>query len=645
MILSPPSYWYLSAKSVGLSDRSIWSYGTINLQNRYIKRIGKSVQGLVPIIVTKTGDVKSGTSTYPFSSKTKHFILVPSFSEDGVKINSSLAESTYINTGQHLGIFKDLKSAQKYCSALDKRYKINALAYLKLGFSEDKKLSALVPQYTDDMSLAWYQGNIDLFNRPVYEQIENVKLSFVKKKVILTLLPVIYEYFVDATHHEFVILPRIVMRNGQATKLNLESEIKEEYENTLQHLGKYIYANNNPTQKKLLLKNVKGVVELLLKQQESYYNKFYSQKSIGAEGRKIWVPVEEIIKDGQGSPPFAGIVMLSDLGYGEVQKTFQQSITDISVQWNMDLASQIVITVIDTDYKMMNSNYFVPRRLIDYRGRQYEIADVACRGGQSGSPEVTITICQRAIQQMKRDKKRGSVTGNSGYEYAKNVASKYNLSFFGQKTAKTKSQFTAKSGNQEESVWDVLDRTAQNNQFVCFIVDDVLVYAQHEYLMWKFGLVEALTKTSRGRAIKKYTPLLYIPGNDGDVSMSELKKAGLTEDSDLRYAPHAVNRAGFRLETYPEFEASDNDPLWGQGSCRVLMPNGGQIRPGHTVLVGPQPDYFFGGYLVTSVAFNEGSPESATVQFRTPIEPQKQDGKPIKNRIATSPALLVNRIK
>ena len=644
MILSPPSYWYLSTKSVGLSDRSIWSYGTINLENRYIKRIGKSVQGLTPLIVTKTGNVKSGTSTYPFSSKTKHFILVPSFSEDGVKINSSLAEETYINLGQHLGIFKDLKSAQKYSLALDKRYKINALAYLKSGFSEDKKLSALVPQYTDDTSLAWYQGNIDLFNRPVYEQLEYVKLSLIKKKVIETVLPVIYPYYVDAFHSEFVILPRIVMRNGQATKLNLEDEIKEEYQNTLQHLGKYKFSDDNETQEKTALKTAKFVVKLILAQQESYYNKFYSVKPIGTAGRKIWVPVEEIIKDGQGSPPFAGIVMLSDLGYGEEQKTFQESITNISVQWNMDLASQIVITVIDTDYKMMNSNYFVPRRLIDYRGRQYEIADVTCRGGQSGSPEVTITICQRAIQQMKRDKKRGSVTGSSGYEYAKNVASKYNLSFFGQKTAKTKSQFSAKSGTQEESVWDVLDRAAQNNQFVCFIVDDILVYAQHEYLMWKFGLVEALTKTSKGRAIKKYTPLLYIPGNDGNISVSELEKAGLTEDSDLKYASHAVDRAGFRLETYPEFEASDNDPLWGQGSCRVLMPNGGQIRPGHTVLVGPQPDYFFGGYLVTSVAFNEGSPESATVEFRTPIEPRKQDYKPITNRIATSPARQVNRI-
>ena len=641
MISSPPSPWYVSTKSVGLSNGSIWSYGTINLENRYIKRVGKNVQGLEPFVIVKSGSIKSGTSTYPFNAKTKHFILIPSFSDDGVKVTRASAELTYTNTGQHLGIFKTVKDAEKYSLALDKRYKINALAYLKRGFSEEKNLSSLVPQLSDEKSLSWYEGNIDLTNRPVYVNND-------KKKSISTVLSVIYEYEIDTVNDisEFVILPSIVMRNGVAAKLTLQAEIEEEYFTTGQHLGKYKFLNTSASAKKQALALAKQASKLIHEQQDRYYKKFYSdQVIIGSEARKIWIPVEEMIKSGQGSPPFAGIVRLSDLNDSEAQTTFQQSITSISVQWSMDLASQIVINVIDTDYKMMNSNYFVPRRLVEYRGRQYEIADVSCRAGQSGSPEVTITICQRVVQQMKRDKKRGSVKGNSGYEYARNVAIKYNLSFFGQKTAKTKSQFNAKSGDQEESVWSVLDRTASSNQFVCFIVDDTLIYAQHEYLMWKFGLVEALTKTSKGRAIRKYTPLLYIPGNDGNVSMLELEAAGITETSDLKYAPHMINKAGFRLETFPEFEASDNDPLFAQGSCKVLMPNGGQIRPGHTVLVGPQPNYFFGGYLVTSVSFNEASPASVDVQFRTPLELTKQNGKPLVNRVATSPARLVNRIK
>lgn len=635
-MITSPQIAYVSVKDAGLADRSIWSYGTINLQTRYIKRIGKTVQGLDATVIAVTGNVKSDSFTFPFSSKTRHFVLLPTFSADGVKVSQASASSTYSATGQHLGIFKDAVSAAKYAVALDKRYKIWALAALKNRATEEKSLSALVPQYTNDLALSWYTGNIDLFNRPVYINPNNS---------ISTVLSVINEYEVNATESEYVILPSIVMRNGVATKLTTNADITAEYQSTGQHLGKYRFLNTSAVDKKQALQAAKTISEYISKQQDSYYTKFYSPKLIGGEAQKLWVPVETIIKAGEGAPPFAGIVKLSDIYETQAQTTFQQSITGISVQWTMDLASQIVITILDTDYRMMNSNYFVPRRLVEYRGRQYEIADVSCRAGQSGSPEVTITICQRAIQQMKRDKKRGSISGNSGYEYAKNVAIKYNLSFFGQRTAKTKSQFNARSKNQEESVWDVLDRTAQGNQFVCFLVDDVLVYAQHEYLMWKFGLIEALAKTSKGRAIRKYTPLLYIPGNDGNISMAELEMAGLTESPDLRYAPHMVNRAGFRLETFPDFEASDNDPLAAQGSCRVLMPNGGQLRPGHTVLVGPQPDYFFGGYLVTSVNFNEGSPESADVQFRTPEEPKKQNGKPLVNRVATSPARLVNRIQ
>jgi len=73
------------------------------------------------------------------------------------------------------------------------------------------------------------------------------------------------------------------------------------------------------------------------------------------------------------------------------------------------------------------------------------------------------------------------------------------------------------------------------------------------------------------------------------------------------------------------------------------MPNGGQLRPGHTVIVGPKPDYFFGAYLITSVSFTEGSPESAQVSFRTPLEPLTQKGKPITSLAATSPVSLGQR--
>jgi hypothetical protein len=237
---------------------------------------------------------------------------------------------------------------------------------------------------------------------------------------------------------------------------------------------------------------------------------------------------------------------------------------------------------------------------------------------------------------MKRDKRSGSVSASSAYEYAGRAAKKFNLGFIGQRTAKTKNTFSTKTDNSEESVWDVLTRTAQENQYVVFEVDGVLVYAQQEWLMWKFGLLSSsiYNRKTKKRETKKYVPLLHIPTMGTDLDLRELINAGY-----LAKSPDADTVIGkaFQLATYPSFETSDNDPLAASGSCEVLMPNGGQLRPGYTALVGPEPNYFFGGYLITSVSFSEGTPESAKVQFRTPEEPKNQQGKPITALYGTSP--------
>lgn len=625
MITSPPAV-YVSTKTSGLTDTSLWSYGTINLKTRFIKKIGKDVQGLQPIVVPAPNPITQDGVSYSFSPKTKYYMIIPLVSPDGVVITRANAISIANQTGQHLGVFKSKASAEKYAKALESAYKRWALASLKKDAAEDKELTDLTFQPSANADFGWYKGNINLFTRPIYINKDNS---------ISTVLSVRFEFDSETPlYSEIVIVPRIISRNGVPTLLTID-EAEAHYLATNSHLGKYKYLTSNAKAKKSATAQAIDAEKKIHKQQDEYYGKFYRGEKDPPP--KAWVPVWKLLENPKNVGPFAGIVSIADITETQAQTYFQENITKISVQYSMDLASQIQITINDPFYSMMNRNYFVPRRLITYRGRDYEIADVACRGGQSGSPEVQITICSRTIQQIKRDKKRGTVVGNSGYEYARNVALKYNLSFFGQRTAKTISQFNGSSGNQLESTWDVLNRTASSNQFVCFIVDDILIYAQHEFLMWKFGLVEALTSSPQGSTIRKYTPLLYIPGNDGDISLAELDAAGIDEAANIKYNSHILNRFGFRLETFPEFETSDNDALAANGSCRVLMPNGGQLRPGHTVLVGPEPDYFFGGYLVTDVSFDEGSPESAQVTFRTPEELKKQNGMPLVNRQGTSP--------
>ena len=354
----------------------------------------------------------------------------------------------------------------------------------------------------------------------------------------------------------------------------------------------------------------------------------------------VWMPVslmKEYKKEYISGAPFSGIVQLADINNDIAQHTFMKNIVSIDVQWSMDLNSQISIELIDPDYMMTESNYFVPRRDIFYRGARYEIADVSVGPGDSGSPRVVINICNKSIQRMKRDKRSGSVSASSAYEYAGRAAAKFNLGFIGQRTAKTKNTFSTKTDNTEESVWDVLTRTAQENQYVVFEVDGVLVYAQQEWLLWKFGLISTTiyNRKTKKNETAKFVPLLHLPTIDvPNLSINSLIDEGIIA---IDNATESFDGSVFHLATHANFETSDNDPLAANGSCEVLMPNGGQLRPGYTAMVGPEPSYFFGGYLITAVSFSEGSPDSAKVQFRTPIEPTNQQNKPIKSLYGNSP--------
>jgi len=335
-------------------------------------------------------------------------------------------------------------------------------------------------------------------------------------------------------------------------------------------------------------------------------------------GDKTWYPIEQIIEPSNRN--LGGILQITDL-YGASAEDFKNNLISVSVSYGMDLNPEISIEVIDEDYKMFDSNYFVIRRDIMYRGRRYEIAEVSAKPGPGGSPSVVVKARNKALQQMRRDKLPNSVSGSSGYEYAGNAAKKFGLQFVGQQSAKTKSTFKARTGDGEESVWDVLTRTAGDNQFVVFEVDGVLVYASQEWLLYKFGS----SYTTESGKTKKFVPLLFYPNRNIKELVDELL---LGNHTDL-----------FELETWHDFSSSDNEPLAATGSCNVLMPQGGALRPGHTAICGPYPNYFFGAYLITEVSFSEGSPQSAQISFRTPEEPKDQKGKPIKPKAGSKPGI------
>lgn len=286
---------------------------------------------------------------------------------------------------------------------------------------------------------------------------------------------------------------------------------------------------------------------------------------------------------------------------------FGPYVTSLNLSYSIDGANQIQFTVIDKDYLMMENNLFAARRKLLYRGTMYEIGVIEVGQGPASSPQVTVTAWDAAVQAMKRNKKPDSISGSSAYEYAVNAAREFGLDLVAEKSNKTQTINKGNGTNSDESVWSVLSSAANQDEFVLYVMDGVMVYGSQKWLLWKYGLdrkgyYDAKTKIL---TFKNYCRLYYNPG--GTIP-ADAKK--------------------FTVMEYPTIRQSENDPLEGDGRIVVAKPNGCLIRPGQTVIIGPKPTLFQGGYIVTEVSFSEGTNEPVEISFRTPEKPKNQEDKP-----------------
>lgn len=296
-------------------------------------------------------------------------------------------------------------------------------------------------------------------------------------------------------------------------------------------------------------------------------------------------------------------------------------LTSISVSYDIGATTEVSLKFVDKDFLLMESNYFVPRRVIKYRGREYEVAVIEVES-ESGIPVLNVKLRSRAVQRMKREKTAKNLQAPNGYELAKKSAATFGLSFYGQqKTDKPQTIVQAQTKDNDDSLWDVLTRTAADANFICFEMDGTLIYASERYLMGAFGAYSFGTDEDTGEAFtligsksltnsKNFIPLCYVP----PYMMADLK----VQKSDI---PDCIDR--FRLIENPSFRHSDNDVFEADGSCSIARPNGCLLRPGHTVLVGPFPTFFAGLYLVNSVSFNEGENTPVEVSFKSPQRTEK----------------------
>jgi hypothetical protein len=300
--------------------------------------------------------------------------------------------------------------------------------------------------------------------------------------------------------------------------------------------------------------------------------------------------------------------------------TLHNNILSLKVSFTLDSASALTFDVVDPGFEMAQRNYFQVGQTVIYKsqnirdmnrasigaapqywGYPFEIADVTYEQSNGASPVVRIQAYTKAIQQMKRDRKPGVITGKSS-SFVENAARKYGLDFVGQQTTKTANITTASGDKQADSVWDVIKRIAGENKFVVFEADGTLYFGSQKWLLHKWGLEE-------------YTVQKWLPKKRMNVDETRYH-------SYLTYPQTVNNETGgyydtFKLLQLPTMHKSENDPHETDGSCIVERTNGVRLRPGMTAFVGNVP-FLNGNYLITSVDYEEMSPDPVSVQFRTP---------------------------
>ena len=297
-------------------------------------------------------------------------------------------------------------------------------------------------------------------------------------------------------------------------------------------------------------------------------------------------------------PIDSDLIQIGDLATNEMRDV-SESILSFDVSLTLDGASELTLEILDVNFNYAKANYFQIRRDIFYQNLIFEIAAVEVQKSDSIHPLYRLSCRNKNVQMMKRDKTPEAYRATSASDYAKTVAKRFNMEYVVEETSKKQSIVKGRSGKSDESVWDVLQRSANDAQFVCFETNNILFFGSQQFLMGKWGDPKY-----------KYGTATFVPF--GWPTPSEEVFPGASE----RYI----------LFDIPNVRRSDDDPMDADGSMVVERTNGRLLRPGMTISLVGIPD-FEAFYLITAVEFSEGVPDPVQITFRTPTKPTEDQTK------------------
>lgn len=251
-----------------------------------------------------------------------------------------------------------------------------------------------------------------------------------------------------------------------------------------------------------------------------------------------------------------------------------EAVTSLEVSYTMDAVSQLTIELEDLDLSLFRANTFQVRRDVRYGDDLFEIAAVEIGPGSGSGAKVTVEARRKQIQMMKRDKKPDAYGGISATDYARIVAERYRLAFVGEPTATKRTILQAQTDQEDESVWDVLQRLAGEAGFVVFEFGGILIFGSQQWLLNRFG---------------------------NNVA--------------FEYGGPETNY--YQVLELPTMRRSDDDPYAASGNVILDRKRARDLRPGVTATLINMGE-FDGQYLITEVVWKDGEPDPVGVAIRKP---------------------------
>lgn len=335
-------------------------------------------------------------------------------------------------------------------------------------------------------------------------------------------------------------------------------------------------------------------------------------------------------------------LLIGDIATAQMSK-IRESIISISVSYSTTMCTQLSIEMIDPNFEMLKSNYFIVGRDVVYRSKSFltvdgftvgtpdqanrlihlfEIASIDVHAGSGTTPQITIQARTKAVQQMKRDKNPGSIQGTSS-DFVYNAAVQYGLRPVIQQTTVAKKINQASGDKQADSTWDVLSNLASEAKFMLFETDGLLFFCSMDFLMGHWGVTpyeNSRLTNSRNEPIPmpiNVVPLIWPP-----IDADKREKYFYQNDTSVNTGvltgiKDTKNYSVLIPMALPTLRRSDNDPFVVSGSANIDRINGTSLRPGMTILVGGIPT-FEDIYMISDVSYNHYSTDPVSIEFSKP---------------------------